>query len=177
MGNPDLVALGPGILYTAPIGTTEPTALGVWPSGWVQMGYTHEGNAFSYELNTEMIEVAEELEPVDIVPVGRTIKVAWALAEITAKNLSYALNGGTIATPTGLVTFEPPDTVSMTKRMYGWQADDNEELWIYRKCFNQGTIEVPRRKGADKAVIPFEIMLMKPLGVAPFKTLFNTIRA
>lgn len=178
MGNPDLLALGPGVLYTAPIGSSEPTDLvAAWPGSWVQLGYTHEGNAFSYELTVENIEVAEELEPVDIVPTSRAIKVAFSLAEVTATNLQLALNGGTIATPTGLVTFEPPDTNNMTKRMYGWESNDAEERWIYRKCFNSGTVEIPRRKGADKAVIPFELMLMKPTGVAPFKTLLNTVRA
>ena len=177
MGNPDLLALGPGILYTAPLGSAEPTdLLTAWPGAWLQLGYTHEGHSFSYELSVENIEVAEELEPVDIVPTSRSIKVAFSLAELTATNLQRALNGGTIASGAGFVTFEPPDTNDMTRRMYGWQSDDVEERWVWRKCFTSGTVEIPRRKGADKAVIPFEVNLMKPAGVTPFKTILATVR-
>lgn len=34
------ITYGPGVLYWAPLGTTEPTGLtGAWPGGWVPLGY------------------------------------------------------------------------------------------------------------------------------------------
>jgi hypothetical protein len=173
MGNPAAIALGPGTLYQAALGSSEPNDLATgWVAAWVALGYTHEGSDFSYQLNTEDVEVAEELDPVSVEAVGRVIMVKFVLAEVTASNLQRSLNGGIITTGTGFVTFEPPAFGTLTRRMYGWESDDAEERWVFRQCLSTGSVEMARRKGAAKSGIPFELRCEKPVGAAPFKTIF-----
>jgi hypothetical protein len=173
MGNPNAISLGPGTLRIADLGSTEPTDLTTaWPAAWVELGYTFEGNQWSYELAVEPVEVAEELDPIRYATTGRVIKVGFTLAEITATNLKRALNGGTIVTGSGFVTYEPPAFATETRKMYGWESDDAQERWVFRQCLSAGTVETSRRKGADKAGFPFELNCEKPAGVQPFKTIF-----
>jgi hypothetical protein len=172
VGNPSALSLGPGTLYTAQLLSTEPSDLvTAWPAAWAALGYTHEGNDWSYQLNTEGVDVAEELDFVRIVPTGRVIQVKFVLAEITATNLSRALNGGTIVTGSGFVTYEPPAFGTEIRKMYGWQSDDGQERWVFRQCMSGGTVEMGRKKGAAKAGIAFELNLEKPTGVQPFKVI------
>lgn len=172
MGNPNAISLGPGKLKYALLGSPEPTDLvSAWPGAYVDLGYTHEGSDFSYELETENVEVEEELDPLRVVPTGRVIQVKFVLAEITATNLKRALNGGTIVSGSGYVTFEPPAIGSEQRAMYGWESDDGQERWVFRQCFSGGTVEMSRRKGADKAGIAFELTAEKPAGVQPFKVI------
>lgn len=174
-GTPGAIALGPGYLYIAPLGTTEPTDLTTpWTTvapAWVQLGYTDEGSQFTYSIDTDTVEVAEELDPIKTAINSRTITVAFALAEITATNMKRALNGGTITTGTGIVTFEPPDLGTEVRTMLGWESEDHTERWVYRQCFSTGDVGIERRKGNTKSVIATEWTLEKPAGAAPFKAI------
>jgi hypothetical protein len=173
MGNPNAISLGPGTLRIAALGSTEPTDLvSAWPAAWTALGYTHEGNTWSYQLNVEQVEVAEELDPLRYVPTGRVIQVKFILAEITATNLQRSLNGGTIVAGSGFVTFEPPAFGTETRKMFGWESDDVQERWVFRQCLSSGSVEASRKKGADKAGLPFELNCEKPAGVQPFKVIF-----
>src|SRR5262245_6724401 len=177
-GNPSQISLGPGVLKVAALGSTEPTDLvSAWAAAWVDLGYTFEGSEFSNELNTANVEVAEELYPLAVVPTGIVTQVKFVLAQMTARNLRLACNGGTILTGSGFVTFDPPPAGVPTRYMYGWQSDDSQERWIFRQCLNGGTATVARKKGADKAGISFELNLEKPSGVQPFRVIFVDTRA
>lgn len=172
MANVDALALGPGLLKTAVLGSTEPASLvAAWDTAFVDIGYTFTGHVFTFTTETEEIEVAEEKMPVDEIDVKQVGKVVFTSAEITAFHFSLAQNGGTILTPSGYVTFEPPlPGVAAVKRMYGWQSDDGTERFVWRKCRNSGDMEIERKKGADKAGIPFEIKLLSPgPGIAAWK--------
>lgn len=172
MGTPAAVKLGPGLLYVAPIGTTEPTSgSSVLPSAWIALGYTEEGSTITFDMTFEDVPVAEELDPVKVVATGRMASVKFSLAEITARNLKTAFNGGTIVAPSlGFVTFEPPDLGAETRTMLVWQADDNAERWLFRRMLQVGTIEIPRKKAPDKALIPAEFRCEIPTdGSAIFK--------
>lgn len=174
-GNAGAVSLGPGTLYIAPLGTTEPTDLATaWATvsaNWVQLGYTEEGSEFTYETSSEAVEVAEELDPVKVALTGRSPKLAFALAELTASNLKRALNGGTITSGTGIVTFEPPDLGAEVRTMIGFQSEDNTERWVYRQCLQTGSLGMARRKGATKTTIACEFSLEKPPSAAIFKAI------
>lgn len=171
-GNPTNIALGPGILYTAPLGSTLWANLDdVWPVAWTALGYTNDGSSQSIAPAYDDVEVAEELEPLDSVPTGRVITVAFTLAELTAKNLKMALNGGTVvftAEDAGppieraFTTFEPPDLGIETHVMLGFESEDHLERIVWRDCKQTGTVETARRKGADKAGIPAEFRVYKP---------------
>jgi hypothetical protein len=179
-GTPANLALGVGYIYIADLGTTEPTDLATaWSAvsaNWVLVGYTDQGSEFHYTLNTDTVDVAEELDPLQVVSTGRTANVQFAMAEVTATNLKRALNApnSTITAGTGVVYFEPPDLGTEVRRMIGWEAEDHTERWIFRQCFNSGDISMQRRKGAANATITTQFNLEKP---ASGSRLFRAIMA
>lgn len=176
--HPAAVRFGkPGKLYIAALGSTEPTNVSsAWNAAFVALGYTEEGSAFTSELSTEDVGVAEELDPIAVATTGRVSSVNVALAEITKRNLSIALNGGTIVTPDGQNwTFEPPDTGSETRYMLGWDASAdpavNDLRFLFRRVLTVGNLDMGNRKGAAKSTLSVTFRLEKPSdGVSkPFK--------
>jgi hypothetical protein len=165
--------LGPGQLRIAALGSTEPTDLTTaWAAAWVPLGYTEEGSEFSYELSTDPVEVAEETEEIHTAVTARSITVAFASAEPTVENLKIALNGGTLTTGTGIVTFEPPDLGTETRVMIGFETEDAKARYVWRQCFQTGAVSVQRRKGAAKATLPMSFRVEKPAaGGRPFKVI------
>lgn len=175
MPDPTKVKVGPGRLKVAPVGSTEPADLtSPWGAAWVDLGYTEEGHSFTATPSFEPVEVAEEIDPIRYEATGREMRVGFSLAEMTATNLSRALNGGTITTGSGIVTFEPPDPGSEVRVALGWESKDGKERWVWRKCLQTGDIEIARRKAPDKALIPCEFMLeIVAGGLKPFKAIFD----
>lgn len=167
------VKVGPGLIYIAPIGTTEPTTVsGTLPSAnWIPVGYTEDGSLFSSDVTFEDIEVAEELDPIRTTPTRRNTTFEVQLAEINAQNLNLAYNGGTIGSPTGgYVTFEPPALGAELRVMLCWNADDAQERLLLRRVLATGTIAIPRRKAPAKALIPITFKVELPLdGAKAFK--------
>lgn len=178
-GTPGALALGPGQLYIAALGATEPTDLTTaWATvdaRWIMMGYTAEASEFKYTPATDDVEVAEELDPISTQTTGRVCTVSFALAQMTATNLKRAMNGGTITPGTGIVTFEPPDLGTEVRTMLGFEAEDSTERWVFRQCYQQGDITVTRGKGATKATISCEYKLEKPAtGSKLFKAIMTS---
>lgn len=172
-GNPLSVALGPGYLYLAILGSTEPTDLSTaWDAAWKPLGYTEEGSSFSYAPSYDPVPVAEELDPIDSVATGREITVTFSLAENTALNYQRAMNGGTITVtgtdPDQVFAFEPPDLGAEVQTMLGFESERHDERWVWRQCKQTGTVQTDRRKGADKALIPMTFTVYKPADAAPF---------
>jgi hypothetical protein len=172
-GTPTNVRVGPGKLYIAPVGSTEPTGLsGAWDAAWVRVGYTDEGSMFGFDQTFEDIEVEEEYDAIDTLQTQRSIMVSFAAAELTATNLQRALNGGTIETAGEVITFEPPAAGEVTRVAIGWESDDAKERWVFRRCVQRGSVEIARRKAPNKATIPMEFRVTVPDGGgAPFKAL------
>lgn len=179
-GNPAAVALGPGYLYLAILGSTEPvnTVTGgifsdAWAAAWVPLGYTEEGSTQSYSPEYEDVVVAEELDPIDSIATSRSISVSFGAAENTALNYKRAMNGGTITVsgtaPAEVFKFEPPDLGSETLTMIGFESEDHQERWVWRQAKQVGSAETARRKGAEKALIPMEFRVFVPdAGGKPF---------
>lgn len=177
-GNPSNLTLGAGTLYVAPLSSTEPTDLATaWPVAWTALGYTQDGSSYKYDLKVEQIKVAEELDPVLYVSTERTISVSTALAEITAANLKRAMNGGTITTGSGIVTFDPPAIGSEVRIMLGWQSVDGLERWVFRKVIQMGSVQIDRKKAPNYASIPVEFACEVVAGVQPFKAILGSARA
>lgn len=167
--HPAAVRFGkPGKLYIAALGTAEPTNVSTaWNAAFVPLGYTDEGSTFTSELSTEDVQVAEELEPIAVATTGRVTAVNVALAELTQRNLSIALNGGTIVTPDGQNwTFEPPDMGNETRYMLGWDASadpsTNDLRFLFRRVLTVGNLDLGNRKGAEKATLSVTFRLEKP---------------
>lgn len=178
-GNPANIALGPGILKIAPLGTAGPANLDdAWVAAWTDLGYTNDGSTQSIAPAYEDVEVAEELEALDSIQTGRVLSVSFTLAENTSQNLKAALNGGTVTFTTvgGGVTraftkFEPPALGVETHVMIGFEAEDGLERIFWRDCKQVGTVETARRKGAEKAGIPCEFRAYTPTSGPPFTRL------
>jgi hypothetical protein len=168
-GTPTAVRVGPGWLYIAPVDSVEPTNLsGDWAAAWVPLGYTDQGSSFMFDNTFENVVVEEEYDPVHVLQTARQITLSFAAAELTARNVQIAFNGGTIDTNTGVVTFEPPDPGVYTPVAIGWESDDGLERWIYRRCVQVGSVEIQRRKAPQKAIIPMQFRATKPDDAATF---------
>lgn len=174
-----LVATDPGYLLWAPLGSTAPTNTVVgsvftdaWPAAWLMLGATDTGSTFSYQINTDAVEVAEFLDPIKYVTTGRTGSIGFALASIGATNLKYALNGGTVTTTgtttTTMTTLTPPAAGSEVRAMIGWEALDHTERLICYQTISSGQIQIQRQKGANKATIACEFNFEVPSTGIPF---------
>lgn len=178
MPAPALVApptsLGPGYLYLAALGTTEPTSTvagGVftdsWPAGWRWLGGTEEGHTFNYETKVDPVMAAEYFDPLSYETDSRAGTVEFALVSITQTNLKAALNGGTsTVTGTGATTktvYNPPAGGSEIRQMLGWESRDLTERYVFRQVFQGGKLAIKRGRGAaGKATIPVVFNLEVP---------------
>lgn len=175
MGTAAAVFVGPGLIYVAPVGTSEPaTPTASIPSAWVPLGYTESGHVFNVETTSEPVEVAEELDPIRYVNTRRTGSFDVELAEISATNWNIALNGGSIGTPTGgYVTFEPPDLGDEQRLAILWRGDpddSSDEQLVVRQALATGAIGIQRRKAPQKATIPLSFRMEKlTAGTKSFK--------
>lgn len=177
--NPSAVKVGAGYLYVAPLGTAEPNGpssqAGPFPSGWSPLGYTEDGNDFSQTITEVDLEVAEELEPIRSVVTNRVSQVAFNLAQVTARNLQLALNGGSV-TPTasgGTVRPAQPTLGQEVRVMLAWESADGLERWIYRQVLQTGAINIGRKKGV-KSLVPVVFKLERPAsGLSPYQPLLD----
>jgi hypothetical protein len=196
--NGNRVVAGPGTLYVAPLGTTEPTTItGAWPAGWVLVGYTDKGNDFDWAPSFQPIEVDEELFPVRNVPNGYKATLGFSMAEWTGQNLGIAINAGigsgldSSATGTnadGSVWYEPPTPGAEVRIMIGWDALPKGATtestvyqgfgrWLYRQCVNTTGVKITHQKGANKAMFAVSFELELPTtgaqaGLPPFRAIF-----
>lgn len=174
------VQLGPGRLWVAAIGTTEPaSASAAMPSAWSPIGYTEDGTTFTCEITSEPIEVAEEIDPIFYVNVRRTNQLAVQMAEATRRNLALALASGVVVNTAA--SYEPPDPGTEVKVMLVWDSNEDatagspgNRRWIFRQCNPTGTIEMHRQKAPNKALVPVTFNVEKPSGLAPFKVFPNS---
>jgi hypothetical protein len=149
------IAVDPGYLFIAPLGTAEPTHTVVgsvftdtWPAPWKLIGATEEGHNFTFSTSTETIEVAEFLDPIKYVETGRSGSIATTMASYT-----------------------PPALGASVRQMIGWESQDSTERLVAYQCFNTAGVSIARRKGAAKATIPVEFALEVPTSGAPFRYL------
>src|SRR6266704_835939 len=137
------VKVGPGRLWLAPLGTTEPTTLtGALDAGFLDVGYTEQGTTFTFGTQTADIDVAEEFYPVDTVVTGKSVQLALTAAQDTAQNLYYAVNGGTITSVGGAWQVDPPVVGAEVKFMAVWEdgvsAALNKRRFLFRKVTQSG---------------------------------------
>jgi len=160
------VIAGVGLLYVAPIGTTEPTsATATLGTPWREVGYTEAGATISTEITSEDIEVAEESEPIGTATSKRTATLAFAMAQTSRENLALALNMG--IQPNDATAIEPPDA-SEEVFIMGALRTDQGALWLFRKMKNAGTTDLARAK-TGKTLLGVTFTLFKPTGLKQFK--------
>lgn len=186
-GNAKAIALGPGKLRVAPLGSAVPVNLDVpWPAAWGEPFYTEEGSRFSYEVSFEGVPVAEELDDLDDAATGRVMTVGFAGVEITAAALRRSMNGGQVTsvpadTATGARAFDrftPPELGDELYVMIGFESEDGQERWIWYQCKQTGAIETGRAKGNAKATLPNSFKVYKPAaGGPPFESMIDRARS
>lgn len=170
--SPTEVLVDVGLLYVAPLGTTEPTAssdLSSLPSAWREVGYTEKGSKFIYTREVEPVEVAEELDPLYTMIVKRAGELHFEMAQASRRNLALALNAGAAAA-NDATTLEPPDPEDMVRVMLLHVSNDERAVRgrLFRQCFNVGNIEEDFAKAPAKLKIPVQFNLEKPAGKKPF---------
>lgn len=186
------IPVGPGTLYAAPLGTTEPTSVtGAWPANWVLLGYTDKGNDRSWKPTFQAVEVDEELWPVRQVPSMYEGSVAFSMAEITMQNAILSLNGG-IGSSTltdisgndgaGTDWYEPPAPGEEVRIMLGWDAANKGAVpkatdpilgrSIFRQCIQTGEVKETMQKGNNKKLFTVTFSFENPSsGLKPFRDL------
>lgn len=171
--------VGPGLLYVAPIGTTEPAntaalAAASLPSAWREVGYTEDGSVWKYETKSEDIEVAEELDPIMSVIVARTGSLEFKMKQASRRNLALALNVGAAAANDDTL-LEPPDPEDMVRVMLLHVSNDagNARGILFRQCFNTGGLEVDWSKAPKTPLLPVMFKLEKPTGETPWASYPN----
>lgn len=165
MATASAVKIGPGLLYVAPIGTTEPTTgSGALPSAtWLPLGYTSEGSTFTSETTIEDIIVAETLTPIRRIPTKRDSKLEVSLVEMSVTNWAVAMNGGTIGAPSGgFVRFDPPQIGSEQRLMLVWDADDHGERLLLKRVLASGAVSMAHKKAPDKSEMPITFVCELP---------------
>jgi hypothetical protein len=173
------LALGPGYLLWAPLGTAIPTNTVVgsvftdaWSAPWALIGITDAGSTFSYQLNTGEVDAEEYLDPLLYVSTGRSQGIAFAMANISATNFKLAVNGGVVtvtgATTTTLSKLAPPALGAEVRIMLGWESTDATERFIGYQAFQTGQVQTARRKGTAKATIPVDYRLEQPASGDPW---------
>lgn len=172
-GTSSNVEIGPGRLYVAPLGTSEPASCSAaLPTAWSAVGYTEAGSTFTLTLTQSEVDVAEEIDPIAYTLSKRVAQVAFAMAEITRRNLALAVGSGAGAA-NDATTYEPPDPGLEVAVMMVWDRMDvptaaNERI-LFRQCKSGGTIALNRAKSPAKSLLAVVFNLEKPTGSAPFK--------
>lgn len=96
---------GPVAIKYAPVGTALPADSvafgGVWPTGWLDFGYTQAPLTLNYTFDELDIEVEQELAPLDRIRIKETVELSSVLAELTAKNVGVMMNGIVTLTDAG----------------------------------------------------------------------------
>lgn len=177
--DPSAISIGPGTLYTAPIGTTEPLSLSSFPLAgpWVDLGYTESGTTFTTSYTAQAVMVDEEYTRISTTITDKTGVVAFALAQITAANLKLAYTGGTITTNVGDVQFEPPAAGTETRIMLAWFKATLDEAYLWRQCFQDGSVATNLKKSTPQQLLPVTFTLEKPIGKQSFKQFLASSRS
>lgn len=175
----DGLALGPGYLYAAPLASTLPSNsvtgsvfTDTWPGAWLPFGITDSGSDFKHDLTVDNVVAEEYLDAIAYTTTARQVSIAFSMANINATNFKRAVNGGTITVTgsagTTLNAFTPPVLGAEVRIMVGWESTDGTERLVGYQCLQIGSIDIPRRKGANKAVIPVEFRFEQPGSGSPF---------
>ena len=175
----------PGFLYWAPLATAIPTNTvaaakytDVWTAPWVPLGATDSGTDFNYTSTVSAVSVAEYLDPIAYRTTDRNGNFAFALASITAVNLTKALNGATTSvTGTGATQstqISPPAIGSEVRCMIGWESLDQQVRIIGYQCINSGTIKLSMNKAPARTTIPFTFNFEIPASTGKPFDIFTT---
>jgi hypothetical protein len=181
------VLIGTGTLYVAPEGTVFPADPEEAPSGtWRDVGYSEEGWSFNVERDVEDVEVAEEIDPIDVLATSREIHLVGEAAQSSLENLRVALGGGTItpdAGPPATSTYTPTGTDTLTRfallfrgkaPTVGLQANVRDIQMPH--VIPVGAVELAAKKAPDKSLVGMDFRVIKVTGDDIF-TIIDTVES
>ena len=165
VGNAGEVQIGPGAIYVAPIGTAEPvSASGALDPAFKQIGYTEDGNTFTYEITVAEIDVAELFDPISYATTKRAASIAFQMAQVSATNLNLSLNNGAATTVAGK-GIAPPAVGSELRVMIVFDGQ-NGSRWTYRRCLQSTALKIDHKKAPDKSLLPVQFNLEIPVAAS-----------
>jgi hypothetical protein len=167
-GDPSQVILGPGVLFCAPIGTTEPTTIAgvTGSSAWREVGWTDAGAAIDIAYKIEPVKVEEEFYPVKYSVVDIVMSVGFAMKQFTRKNLLLATNQGAAGANDG-TSVEPPAPGAEVRVMLAHITQEGA-LWLFRQAIQGDDVKIERKKAPTAALLPVKFNLEKPTGAQPW---------
>lgn len=173
MGNPANVLLDVGLLYVAPLGTTEPTGNVTTQAGPIAgyraVGYTDKGSTLTpYKPTITPIYVEEEYYPIRYATTTVEGMVDFVMNEMTRQNLALAINGGANAV-NDTSALEPGTPGAELAVMIIWESAVIGERWLFRSCIQTAAVAIPRQKAPNKSAMNATFALQKPAGAQPWK--------
>lgn len=177
------VLVGPGTLYTAPIGEAFPTDPGTTPAGnWLEIGYSEAGWTLGADKTFDDIFVEEEVDPIASYKTAQQITLAGELAQASLVSLQLAFGGGTIQTDVpgaGFDTYTPPasDSFDLLAVLFRSVAPDDTTWfrdWQFQRCIVAGAISADHGKAPRKTLIAMEFKVLKPSSGALFTVIDQT---
>lgn len=177
--NTEEVLIGTGTLYVAPLGTAMPADPSVSPNvAFVDVGYSEEGWALTVERDVEDVEVAEEIDPLDVLATGRETHLVGQAAQASVENLKIALGGGTIVTavgPPAKKTYTPTGTGDLTRfaLLFRGKAPSVSGVAKLRDvhmpvAIPVGAVELANRKAPAKSLVGMDFRVVKATGTELF---------
>lgn len=174
------VLIGTGTLYVAPGGTASPADPTVAPAvAWVEIGYSEEGWSFTTETNVEEIEVAEELDPIDLMATKREAHFIGQSAQASLENLKTAVGGGTITTivgPPAYKQYDPPasDALDNYALLFRGKAPTVAGVAKTRELYVPwsvpvGAVELANKKAPAKQLLAIDFRCKKVTGANLFR--------
>jgi hypothetical protein len=166
-GDPDDIQLGAGVLYVASITTPDPEDLADITAGSAtrEVGWTDDGSKITFTTTVEKIKVEEEFYAVKVATTDVVATVAFAMAQSTRENLALALNLG--ANEVNDDTLLEPPTPGEEIRVKLFHVTEAGAIYIFRRCFQTGSLELANQKAPDYKKIPVTFELEKPAGATP----------
>jgi len=147
------LAMGPGTLYTAPFGGTEPadTAVGSVPTApWVDAGGTLGGMRALFTNTYTALRIDQTPMDVGSRLTNMEFLLNTTLAEVTLENLAAALNNSAgVQVGSGFKSWEPVSDNSATQPTYkailfdGWGPNQFRRRIISRRVLSIAAIELP----------------------------------
>ena len=167
----DEVLVGPGTLYTAPLGEAFPTNPSTAPAGnWAEIGYSEDGWSVEADKTFEDVLVAEEVDPIATYKTAQSIRLTGQVAQASLEVLQLAFAGGSISTDTpaaGYDTYTPPASDSFLEKAVlfrtvapgdtAWKRD-----WQFPRAVAAGAVAAQHTKAPTKANVAMEWRVLKP---------------
>lgn len=174
------VYIGPGTLYTAPVGTAFPANPDAAPSGsWTEIGYSEEGWLVAFDRTIERVFAAEEINALIVLKTGQETHVRGTVMQATLENLVLSFGGGTIspATPgAGYRTYEPPATTEQDEFAVLFRVPIGSEIrdWHFPRALSVASVEVPHNKAPNVSVIAMDFEVVVPTAGSLFSIVEST---